>query len=623
MRKIFLLFMFVIFLTSLTSAIVSQTNYFKYGTIDSDGNLVKTSTPINNVNIVGFICANLDCSNFSGSLWGGSVLTSIGNQIVLTYPTVQSPYGYAIYMYKDNSYRTYEVKANWNGAGTATCTSRYLTKQKSCTSEINSFDISINENNLDVDVNVQSPLEHMGPLDYFPPELISYYSTTINITIEITDSNTGNLVYTESKQKTVEYSNNVTTSFSTDLNQGDYKVEVYTTLDNEAKCLSYLSDMKQQLINIPYPDKDGDGYTSNVDCDDDDASIWQLLEGYTDWDQDNYGTGPNGRICSGDNLPSGHADNNNDCNDSDKNINPGTEEVCGDGIDNNCNGEIDEGCVEECGNGIEAGAEECDDGNTENGDGCSSECLIEEPSCGNNIKEGSEECDWGEENGVECDNSSSSCTYCSYECELTTLNHESENLIPTISISSNTTEGIVPLSIMFTSQGSGGDGVLTYFWDFGDGSSSNSQNIEHIYSTTRTFTSTATVTDEDGDTASDSITIKVESKPSKKKKSERSSSCTPEWECSEWNNCLGGYKTRICSDLYYCGKELSKPIEKVRCENGYSESANISVIRLESQKEESITLREVLTGTSWYLGIGAIILLIIILLVLLTLLRRR
>ena len=60
MRKIFLLFMFVIFLTSLTSAIVSQTNYFKYGTIDSDGNLVKTSTPINNVNIVGFICANLD-----------------------------------------------------------------------------------------------------------------------------------------------------------------------------------------------------------------------------------------------------------------------------------------------------------------------------------------------------------------------------------------------------------------------------------------------------------------------------------------------------------------------------------------------------------------------------------
>jgi len=54
-----------------------------------------------------------------------------------------------------------------------------------------------------------------------------------------------------------------------------------------------------------------------------------------------------------------------------------------------------------CGNGaIEAG-EECDDGNLEDGDGCSSQCVIEEnggsggsePVCGNNEIEGDEECD--------------------------------------------------------------------------------------------------------------------------------------------------------------------------------------------------------------------------------------
>ena len=48
-----------------------------------------------------------------------------------------------------------------------------------------------------------------------------------------------------------------------------------------------------------------------------------------------------------------------------------------------------------CGNGAVEGTEQCDDGNTATGDGCSSECKIETVMCGNGIVEGNEECDDG------------------------------------------------------------------------------------------------------------------------------------------------------------------------------------------------------------------------------------
>ena len=93
--------------------------------------------------------------------------------------------------------------------------------------------------------------------------------------------------------------------------------------------------------------------------------------------------------------------------------------VCGDGV-------LDEGeacddgntidgdgcsstCEEEepvCGNGVLEGNEACDDGNTIDGDGCSSNCE-EEPVCGDGVIQGNEVCDDG--NTMDGDNCSSTC----------------------------------------------------------------------------------------------------------------------------------------------------------------------------------------------------------------------
>ncbi len=64
----------------------------------------------------------------------------------------------------------------------------------------------------------------------------------------------------------------------------------------------------------------------------------------------------------------------------------------------------------ECGNGILEAGEQCDDGNTVSGDGCSANCTIEPPPavCGNGILEPGEECDDG--NTVSGDGCSADCT---------------------------------------------------------------------------------------------------------------------------------------------------------------------------------------------------------------------
>lgn len=108
-------------------------------------------------------------------------------------------------------------------------------------------------------------------------------------------------------------------------------------------------------------DNDGDGYDFDVDCDDtnpdinpgateicnleDDNCDGNIDEGvmttyYADADGDGYGDAASTIL--GCFPPDGYVENSTDCNDADAAVNPGASEICN-GMDDNCDGNIDEG----------------------------------------------------------------------------------------------------------------------------------------------------------------------------------------------------------------------------------------------------------------------------------------
>ena len=144
------------------------------------------------------------------------------------------------------------------------------------------------------------------------------------------------VAYNECSQPTA------TVSDDTDCDDGDAAIntsgtEVCDGADND--CNGTMDDA---------PDGDGDGYSECDDCDDTDASITPDQVWYYDGDGDGYGDASSTRTAC--EQPSNYVSNSDDCVPGDGSSYPGATETCSDGIDNNCDGDVDEICaVEHCG----------------------------------------------------------------------------------------------------------------------------------------------------------------------------------------------------------------------------------------------------------------------------------
>ena len=84
------------------------------------------------------------------------------------------------------------------------------------------------------------------------------------------------------------------------------------------------------------------------------------------------------------------------------------------------------------------------------------------------------------------------------------------NMPPTASISATPLSGKPPLTVNFTGSGKDIDGtVVSYTWDFGDGSTSNQQNTSHTFETPGNYTATLKVIDDKGLSGNAYMTINV------------------------------------------------------------------------------------------------------------------
>ncbi|MCB9743306.1 MAG: putative metal-binding motif-containing protein [Alphaproteobacteria bacterium] len=174
-------------------------------------------------------------------------------------------------------------------------------------------------------------------------------------------------------------------------------------------------------------DADGDGFPATEDCDDENSGInpgaTEICDGvdnncdgnadegvtttyYQDYDNDGFGD--NDQTVEACEPPEGYGVVGNDCDDGEANAYPGAEEIC-DGIDNNCDGEIDEEvgatyyadtdgdgygdpetAVVACSQptGYTTNADDCDDNNVYAYPGASEQCDEADNDCDAAVDEG-------------------------------------------------------------------------------------------------------------------------------------------------------------------------------------------------------------------------------------------
>ncbi len=262
-----------------------EDNNFKYGEIDVYGSLVETSTPISDVDVLGLICSSSGCSSVSGRLWP-NILNTNTDFIQLVYPTnLLSSFGYGVYIFKDG-YIPYEVTVDWWGTSSSDPVGpydNYLSKKEMCVSEVGDLDIGLDDDEVSVSVNVESPIEHAGPLNYVPPELEEHYSVDVGVELEVKKN--GVSYYSDVKNVNIPFSGVENVGFSFLADPGNYDLIVSTFVEDE-KCLDYEERTRTGSLNVPgvifcYSNLDcgEDGFIGEQFCQDE--TFYQNFKSFT------------------------------------------------------------------------------------------------------------------------------------------------------------------------------------------------------------------------------------------------------------------------------------------------------------------------------------------------------
>ena len=78
---------------------------------------------------------------------------------------------------------------------------------------------------------------------------------------------------------------------------------------------------------------------------------------------------------------------------------------------------------------------------------------------------------------------------------------------PSVVATASPSSGAAPLAVLFDGSGSAANGAVAYQWEFGDGGSSTSAQVAHIYNVAGTYSATLTVADAQGNTSNPATII--------------------------------------------------------------------------------------------------------------------